>query len=121
MKLSRKKNHLLALGILIVSFAISYLMLQGEGGLRGTGKFLALFTFVIVGCSFLMGGKLIPLLTSGGYFVSFLVAFFFQKDGMDPGGGRTNNMWGIWALTFFGIFVVSLFLESVYANKRLRN
>ena len=115
------KRHLLSLGILLLSYGIISWVLRGEGGILGTGKFLALFTLVIIGCSFLMGGRLTPLLTAGGYFVSFLAAFFLQKDGVDPGGGRTNNMWGIWILTFLGLFVLSLFLEAVCANKKLSN
>ena len=118
-----KKNHimihLLSLGILVAGFVLSILIKSDRTGIGGTGKMLALFALVIIGCSFLMRGKLVPLLTSSGYFVSFLFAFFFQRDGVDPGGGATNNFFRLWIIAFFTCFVVSLFLESVYANKRL--
>lgn len=121
MKKNQGKLHLLSLGILLLSYGVIHWVLWDGGGILGTGKFLALFTLVIIVCSFLMGGRLTPIITSGGYFVSFLAAFFLQKDGVDPGGGRTNNMWSIWILTFVGFFVLSLFLESAYANKKLPN
>ena len=118
-----KKNyiriHLLSLCILVVGFVLSILIKSDRSGIGGTGKMLALFALAIIGCSFLMRGKLIPLITSSGYFVSFLFAFFFQRDGLDPGGGATNNFWGLWIIVFFICFVLSLFFEFFYVNKHL--
>lgn len=113
------KINLVSLGILVAGFALSILIKSDRTGIGGTGKMLALFALVIIGCSFLMRGKLIPLITSSGYFVSFLFAFFFQRDGVDPAGAATNNFFRLWIITFFACFVLSLFFESVYANKRL--
>ena len=119
MKKNNLKINLLSLGILVVGFVLSILIKSDRSGIGGTGKVLALFALVIIGCSFLMRGKLVPLITSSGYFVSFLFAFFFQRDGLDPAGGATNNFFRLWIIAFFTCFVLSLFLESAYANKRL--
>lgn len=110
-------THLLSLGLLCVGFCLSTLIRSNIGW---TGKFLALFALVMILCSFFMGGKLVPLITSSGYFVCFLFAFFFQRDSMDPGVGPTNNMGRLWIISFFVIFVLSLYFESVYAHKRLQ-
>lgn len=117
MKKNHGKIHLLSLGILVAGFVLSILIKSDRTGIGGTGKMLALFALVIIGCSFLMGGKLIPLITSSGYFVSFLFAFFFQRDGL--AGPGTNNFGRLWIIGFFSIFVLSLYFESVYANKKL--
>ena len=59
-----KKNHviihLLSLGLLLLSYFIVCLFLRDAGGYLRLGKYLALFALVILGCSFLMGGRLHP-------------------------------------------------------------
>jgi len=121
MKKNRGKIHLLSLVILIAGFLLSILIKSDRTGIGGTGKMLALFALVIVACSFLMGGKVIPLVTSSGYFVSFLFAFFFQRERMHAEPCHTNNFGGLWIIAFFTFFVVSIYLETVYANKRLQS
>ena len=121
MKSNRVKIHLLSLGILIAGFVLSILIKSDRTGIGGTGKFLALFALVMVACSFLMGGKAIPLLTSSGYFISFLFAFFFQRERINAEPCHTNNFGGLWIIAFFTLFIVSIFLESVYANQKLSN
>ena len=121
MKMSRGKINLLSLGILVLGFLLSILIKADRTGIGGTGKFLALFALVIIGCSLLMGGKLIPLITSSGYFVSFLFAFFFQRERLNAEPCHTNNFHGLWIIGYFVLFVLSLYLESVYANKKLHS
>ena len=121
MKKNHGKIHLLSFGILLLSYFIVCRVLRDAGGYLNLGKYLALFALVILGCSFLMGGKLVPLITTCGYLVSFLFAHFFQRDGFDPGGGRTNNFGGIFVALFLVIFISSFYFESVYANKKMSN
>lgn len=120
MKKNHGKIHLLSFGILLLSYFIVCRVLRDAGGYLNLGKYLALFALVILGCSFLMGGKLIPLITTCGYWVSFLFAHFFQRDGFDP-GGSTNNFGGIFVALFLVIFISSFYFESVYANKKMSN
>lgn len=119
MKLSRGKTHLLSLGILVAGFLLSILIKSDRTGIGGTGKMIALFALVIIGCSFLMGGKLTPLITSSGYFISFLFAFFFQRERINAEPCHNNNFGGLWIIGFFTLFVLALYFESVYANKKL--
>ena len=121
MKKNHGKIHLLSLGILVAGFLLSILIKSDRTGIGGTGKMMALFALVIIGCSFLMGGKLIPLITSSGYFVSFLFAFFFQRERINAEPCHNNNFGGLWIIAFFTLFVLSTYLESVYANKKLHN
>lgn len=121
MKKNNGKIHLLSLGILAAGFVIANLVKPTPSGFGSTGELMALFALLILGCSFLLGGKLVPLITSSGFLVSFFAALIFQKDGVDPAGARTNNFWYLWVFIFLGCFIVSLFFESVYANKKLHN
>ena len=121
MGMKHKTIHLLSLAALILGFALSILIKADQSGIGGTGKMLALFSLIVCACSFLMNGKLIPLITSCGYFITFLFAFFFQRNGVDPGGGSTNNFGRLWIISFAIVFVLSLYFESVYANKKLHS
>lgn len=44
--------------------------------------------------------KKIILSTVAGYIIGFICSMIYNKDGIDPGGGRTNNAWKgiIWEL-----------------------
>lgn len=119
MKKNNVKIHLISLIILAAGFVIANLVKPMPSGFGSTGEMMAIFGLVILCASFLMGGKMVPLITSSGFLVTFFLALIFQKDGVDPAGAPTNNFWYIWVFTFIGSFVLSLFLESAYANKRL--
>ena len=119
MKHKRLFIHLLSICILAAGLGLSILIQPEPGGYVSLAKGLALVAFVFLTVSLLLGGKVVPLMTSSGYFLTFLFAFFFQRDGVDPGGGTTNNFGRLWIIAFFTCFVLSLYFESVYANKKL--
>ena len=120
MKHKRLFIHLLSIGILAAGLCLSILIQPEPGGYVRLAKYLAMVALVFILASLLMNGKVVPLMTACGYFLSFLFAFFFQRDGVDPGGGSTNNFWGLWIIAFFTFFVLSLYFETVYAHKRLQ-
>lgn len=119
MKKNNVKIHLISLIILAAGFVIANLVKPMPSGFGSTGEMMAIFGLVILCASFLMGGKMVPLITSSSFLVTFFLALIFQRDGVDPAGALTNNFWYIWAFTFLGCFVLSLFFEAVYANKHL--
>ena len=117
MKHRRLLIHLLSIGILAAGLGLSILIQPEPGGYVRLAKGLAVVNFVFLLVSFLMNGKIVPLMTSAGYFLTFLFAFFFQKDGL--AGPGTNNFGRLWIIGFCIIFVFSLYFESVCANKKL--
>ena len=119
MKNNNVKIHLLSLVILTIGFIVANLVMPMQSGFGNRGKMIAIFTLVILCASFLMNGKVVPLITSSGFLVTFFLAFIFQKDSLDPAGARTNNFSYIWVFTFLGCFALSLFFEAAYANKKL--
>ena len=48
-----------------------------------------------------------------GYMAGFLSAWLFNSDGVDPGGGLTNNGWIIWAISFLAFIIAGIIWEVV--------
>ena len=48
-----------------------------------------------------------------GYGLGFVLAMVFNTDGLDPGGGTTNNGWIIWTVSFLVIVAIGAIWESV--------
>ena len=117
MKHKRLFIHLLSIGILAAGLGLSVLIQPEPGGYVRKAIILAIVALVFILASFLLNGKLVPLITSAGYFLTFLFAFFFQQDNL--AGPGTNNFGRLWIIGFFTIFVLSLYFESVYAHKKL--
>ena len=119
MKHKRLFIHLLSIGVLAAGLGLSILIQPEPGGYVRLAQGIALVALVFILASFLLNGKLVPLITSAEYFLTFLFAFFFQRDGL--AGPGTNNFGRLWIISFSIVFVFSLYLESVYANKKLHS
>ena len=117
MKHKRLFVHLLSIGILAAGLGLSVVIQPEPGGYVRLAMALSMVALVFILASLLMNGKLVPLITAIGYFLTFLLAFFFQQD--DLAGPGTNNFGRLWIIGFFTVFVLSLYFESVYANKKL--
>ena len=112
------RTHILALSITILGYILCRFVLFATHGMKDIPDYLALFTALTVSVSFLLGGKLIPIITALAYPLCFAIAYIFQRNGFDPGGGRTNNLWSIWVITYIICFLTSLCLEAVCSNKK---
>ena len=117
MKYKRLFIHLLSIGILAAGLGLSVLIQPEPGGNERLAMGLAMVALVFILASLLMNGKLVPLITATGYFLTFLLAFFFQQDAL--AGPGTNNFGRLWIIGVFTVFVLSLYFESGYANKKL--
>ena len=50
---------------------------------------------------------------SFGYGISFLMGYLLNTDSVDLGGGRTNNFWIIWIITYFLIILIGLIIDII--------
>ena len=73
--------------------------------------FLAIIGMVLVGVSLKKNYSSVARCASLGYVVSFLIGYLLQKDGLDAGGGITNNMWLIWTVSYFMIIAYGIYVE----------
>ena len=114
--LNRKnvRVHLLALCILVVNFLLCRYVFTFHKMYQWPVVLLVLGMFVI-GLSFLVGGKIVPMASSAGYLIGFIAGAIFQTEGVDAGGGRTNNMWLLWAVVFVCIILGAAAAEPIYA------
>lgn len=119
MKHKRLMVHLLSIGILAAGLGLSILIQPEPSGYVRMAIGIAGVVFVFLLVSFLMNGKLVPLLTALGYFLTFLFAYFFQQEDLVYPG--SNNFGRLWIISFSIVFAISLYFESVYANKKLHN
>lgn len=103
--------HLISLGVLLLGFILCR---YAFFGLHGMGEWpfdLLIAGLVALLISLLAGKQNAPWFTSVGYFLGFWMGVLFHTEGYDPGGGKTDNLWGIWMLVFLGCIVAGFLLE----------
>ena len=54
--------------------------------------------------------KKVMIFTVIGYIGGFAAGILFSVDGVDPGGGTTNNWWQIWTI----LFIVSIIIGAAW-------
>ena len=62
--------------------------------------------------SFFFKGKITPIFTAVAYTVGFIAGAIFQTDGVDVGGGTTNNLWIIWVIVFVCLTLAGVICEK---------
>ena len=58
-------------------------------------------------------GRKIMINTVVGYVGGFALGIFFSVDGVDQGGGTTNNWWVIWTVSFIAIIIAGIIWEII--------
>ena len=76
MKHKRLLIHLLSIVILAAGLGLSILIQPEPGGYVRLAEGIAIVSLIFILCSLLLNGKLVPLITALGYFLTFLFAFF---------------------------------------------
>ena len=70
----------------------------------------------IIIISFGLKAKMTSITSSISYIIGFFFAYIFQKDGVDNGGGRTNNLWIIWTMIIIMAVIVSGIVEYILSR-----
>lgn len=102
------------LGIIMLGcFGFSYWLcryaLYGLHGMKQWTNALAIVGLITIVISVIFRKRIIPIATIVGYMGGFILAMIFNTDGVDQGGGGTNNAWKIWGI----IFVLSIFIGVI--------
>ena len=109
--------HLSAAAILLVDFLLCRYLFFDLHGMKDWPEFmLGLGIFVLV-VSFLLKGQHLPLISANGYLAGFVAGLIFHTNGVDPSGGRTNNMWLIWLAVWLGVVLVGGAVELICRRK----
>lgn len=72
----------------------------------------------LLAISFVCKWRITPFCIALGYSIGFVAGFFFQTDGVDPGGGTTNNLWIIWTAVYVFLIIVGIVADLITASKR---
>ena len=111
-----KKNmivHLASCCVLCFGFVLCRYVFFAMHGMKERPFSLFLFCFIVLAISFFTKARLVPIFTSVSYAAGFMIGVIFQTDGVDPGGGRTNNLWIIWTVVIVCAVISSVLGEIV--------
>ena len=118
-KTEEKKKRLkllISFGILAIGFIVIRYPLFKLHGMIWWPLTLAVICLAVIIVSFVAKAVITSLSTSASYIIGFFIAYIFQSNGADPGGGRINNLWIIWTV----IIAVTVIASSIYDFGRLR-
>ena len=106
---------------MLVLFGISYWFcryaLFQMHGMKQWPNLLAIIGITILVVATLYGNRIIPLASIVGYLGGFILAMIYNTDGVDQGGGRTNNAWIIWGMTFIISILTGFILSCIFKNR----
>ena len=111
-----KKNiivHLLSLCVLCISFVMCRYVFFDIHGMKQLPIWLFVVGMVSMAVSFFLKGKTIPICTAVAYIVGFIAGVLFQTNGLDAGGGTTNNLWIIWSTVFICLILIGIISEKM--------
>lgn len=74
----------------------------------------------LLAISFVCKWRITPFCIALGYSIGFVAGFLFQTDGVDPGGGTTNNLWIIWTAVFAGLIAIGIIGDIICSARKLR-
>lgn len=86
-------------------------------GMRQWPDLLAVFSIAILVIAAMFGNRSIPVSTIVGYMVGFIIAMIYNTDGVDPGGGRTNNAWIIWGMIYILSILIGFIISYILKKK----
>ena len=110
-----KKNiivHLLSLCVLSIGFVLCRYVFFDIHGMKQLPVWLFVVGVVSMAVSFFLEGKTTPICTAAAYIVGFIAGAIFQTNGVDAGGGTTNNLWIIWAVVFVCLMIAGIIGEK---------
>jgi hypothetical protein len=108
------------IGLLGVSYWLSRYTFFEMHGMKQWPNLLALLSITILVIATMLGNRIISASTVLGYMGGFILAMIFNTDGIDQGGGRTNNTWIIWG-TIFGFSILIGFILTLISKQKREN
>ncbi|MBU5482926.1 hypothetical protein KQI86_01225 [Clostridium sp. MSJ-11] len=101
------------IGLLGISYWLCRFSFFEMHGMKQWPNLLAILSITIIVIATIFGNRIIPVATIIGYMGGFILAMIFNTDGVDPGGGRTNNAWIIWGTVFIFLILIGIVLDFI--------
>lgn len=115
------KNKLLwgisTIALLGISYWLCRYIFFEAHGMKQWPDLLAAISIAILVIAVIFGNRIIPVSTVVGYMAGFIIAMTCNTDGVDPGGGRTNNAWIIWGTVYILSILIGFILSFIIRKK----
>jgi len=111
---------LISLAVLCVGFVIIRYTLFSAHGMKEWPLLLFIVGLLVISVSYFIGARQVPVFTTLSYIIGYAIGAIFQTNGVDPGGGSTNNLWIIWTVVFACFTLASILTELLAARKKKR-
>ena len=105
------------IGLLGISYWLCRYVFFEMHGMKDWPNLLAILSVFILVIATIFGNRIISAATVIGYIGGFILAMIFNTDGVDPGGGRTNNGWIIWGAIFSFSILIGCVLSFITPKK----
>lgn len=110
-KLSRFSFFLF--GIIIVSYITIRFVLFDKHGMKEFPDTLALVSGALSALFILCNKHVSSILSSFGYFVSFMIGLKYHKTYIDVITGNNDNLWLIWLISYAIIIGVGFIIDEI--------
>ena len=107
----------LSAAILILSFILCRFVFFDLHGMKEWPVVLLVSGGLIIVITMFFKCRYIPLFTSVGYLLAFIVGAVFQTDYTAPTGERANSFWIIWTITYLCVIAAGVVTEVVKRKK----
>lgn len=118
--IDKKNRYLWGIG-LIGCLGLSYWLCRFAffemHGMKSWPNTLAMVALIILVIASILGRRILSIAAVVGYMGGFIFAMIFYTDGIDQGGGATNNAWIIWGIVFIVCLLIGLTLDIIYKQK----
>ena len=87
-------------------------------GMKEWPNLLAIAALVILLAAFFTKKFRLSVMVSLGYPASFGIGLLLHRSDVDPGGGATDNLWIIWAVSLLIWILAGIVMEMLAARKK---
>lgn len=103
--------------LLLTGFVVCRYFLFDLHGMKDWPFALFVFGMGVVLLQVVFNAKKAAVFSGAGYSVSFVIGILFNSDGVDAGGGATNNLWKVWTVSFLVIIVSGIAWDRLVNKK----
>ena len=82
---------------------------------------LAIVGLITIVIASINGRRLLSVAAIVGYLGGFILGTIFNTDGVNHGGGGTNNAWKIWGTVFICSILISIILDFISKQRHKKN
>ncbi|MBC8530405.1 hypothetical protein [Gehongia tenuis] len=115
----RRLGAALPFVVLGAGYGLIRFVLFGMHGMKDWPDLMAGAGLAVLIAAALAGGRRTAWASALGYAAGFLLGALLSCGGTDPGGGKTNNLWIIWAGAY-GLFILGGIALDLWKRQKER-